>query len=116
MFTERIKGQSLKWMGKADVALLPLYGLVLCLFTWCFNFICMGVLPARMSVYHVCTCSCRGQRRYRIPGQSFRWWRATTWHWELNPGLVEEEPVLLNTESPLQPFLRSLFIDVSPST
>lgn len=69
MFTERVKGQSLKWMDKADAALLPLYGLGLCLLTWFFNLDFTLILLVwvfylqeylcTMCVHH----ACRGQKK-----------------------------------------------------
>ena len=58
-------------------------------------FMGMGVLSARMSMSHVCTMPTEDRRGllHRLSCQ----------YGESNPGLLEEQPVLLTTEPPIVP-------------
>ena len=56
----------------------------------------MGVLPACMSVHHMCVwCACKLEQGVRVPGTRI----ADNWElpggcWGWNPGPLKEQPVL----------------------
>jgi hypothetical protein len=61
---------------------------------------CMGVLPVDMSMHHKHAVPAKARRQYCI-----RWdWTCEPLcrFWESNPGPLEEQPVVLTTESSLQ--------------
>jgi hypothetical protein len=65
--------------------------------------LCMFVLPACMSVHHMCAWCLRKpedsdplEKVFTVSGEPS--WRC----WELNPGPLEEQPVLLTAEPSLQ--------------
>lgn len=70
--------------------------------------VCMGILTACMSVYpHVCL-EPRDQKRSSNTLELDRvtdGYKLSCGFWDLNPGSLEEEQVLLTTELALQPYL-----------
>jgi hypothetical protein len=44
---------------------------------------------------------------------NYRQYELPSWCWELNLGLVEEQPVLLTAEPSLQPTIQAVFIQIT---
>lgn len=82
---------------KADALTLLYYGKLLKLFI---VFTCMGVLPARLSLYHLCAwCPWKPVEGVKCPGTGVKGVGVE----ESNPGPWEEQLVILTTEPPLCP-------------